>query len=41
MEIKNLFSEILNTVEETIKDEEIKNETKDVLRKINQEFIKH
>ena len=38
-EIKNLFNDIIKTVEETIKDDEIKKETKDVFKKINTEFI--
>ena len=38
-EIKNLFNDIIKTVEETIKDDEIKKETKDVIKKINTEFI--
>ena len=38
-EIKNLFNDIIKTVEETIKDDAIKKETKDVIKKINTEFI--
>ncbi|RPG61689.1 MAG: hypothetical protein CBD98_003300 [Flavobacteriaceae bacterium TMED238] len=38
-EIKNLFYDIIKTVEETIKDDEIRKETKDVIKKINIELI--
>ncbi len=34
IEIKNLFHDIIKTVEETIKDDEIRKETKDVIKKI-------
>jgi hypothetical protein len=38
-EIKNLFYDIIKTVEENIKDDEIRKETKDVIKKINTELI--
>ena len=38
-EIKNLFYDIIKTVEETIKDDEIRKETKEVITKINTELI--
>ena len=38
-EIKYLFSDIIKTLEETIKDDAIRKETKDVIKKINTELI--
>ena len=38
-EIKILFHDIIKTVEETIKDDEVRKETREVIKKINSEFL--
>ena len=38
-EIKILFHDIIKTVEENIKDDEVRKETREVIKKINSEFL--